>query len=327
MTFGTERGWGAAESDAHAMFRHYVERGGNFLDTADAYTGGTSETMLGRFVRLGKLRNRVVIGTKFSALADPDDPNAMGNGRKNIYRALEGSLRRLETDYIDVYWMHVWDGITPLEEVSDTLDSLVRDGKIRYYGFSDVPAWYATRAHSLAERASKERPIGLQLEYSLIERSIEREHIPAAQELGWGLCAWSPLGGGLLSGKYHGRGKAEGRMESHKNDPLLTHPNPRTGQIVATLCEVAGEVGRSPAQVALSWALERPGVSSLIVGATRPSQLEENLAALDLKLPEELRARLDVASANEVVHPYDFFQMPRAFVVRGRTAVRRWQRQ
>jgi aryl-alcohol dehydrogenase-like predicted oxidoreductase len=325
MTFGTDRGWGAAESESREMFRRYIELGGNFLDTADAYTDGTSETMLGKFVREGNLRDRVVIGTKFTVLADPDNPTAMGNGRKNIHRALEGSLRRLGTDYIDVYWLHAWDTITPPEEVYETLSDLVREGKIRHYGLSDVPAWYATRLHSLAERDGRNRPISLQLEYSLIERNIEREHIPAAQEMGWGLCAWSPLGGGLLTGKYHQGGKAEGRMESQKDNPLLSHGNPRTPEIVAALVDVAKTVGRAPAQVALNWVVTQPGVTSVIIGATRMIQFEDNLGAIDLALPAELRARLDAASAIELVHPYDFFQMPRAVLARGRTQTRRWR--
>src|SRR5919198_863486 len=188
MTFGTEWGWGADESASRSIFNRYVEGGGNFFDTADAYTGGKSEELLGKFIADRKLRDRAVIATKFTFNTDPGNPNAGGNGRKNIYRALEGSLRRLNTDYIDLYWLHAWDTVTPVEEVVATLNDLVREGKIRHYGFSDTPAWYVAR------------------EYSLVERNIEREHIPVAQELGLGICPWSPLASGFLTGKYKRQG-------------------------------------------------------------------------------------------------------------------------
>jgi aryl-alcohol dehydrogenase-like predicted oxidoreductase len=202
MTFGTEWGWGSEEEVARGVFDRYVDGGGNFLDTADAYTEGHSEELLGTFIRDRGLRDRVVLATKFTFNAEPGNPNAGGNGRKNIYRALNASLRRLQTDYIDLYWLHAWDTVTPVEEVVSTLNDLVRAGKIRYYGFSDTPAWYVARAQTLAEKEGKERPIALQLEYSLVERNIEREHIPAAQELGLAITPWSPLAGGFLTGKY-----------------------------------------------------------------------------------------------------------------------------
>ena len=184
VTFGLEWGWGIDEITSRAIFDDYLESGGNFIDTSDSYTNGTSEKWLGKFVNERGLRDRVVIGTKFTANTDAGNPNAGGNGRKNIYRALEGSLCQLKTDYIDLYWMHSWDTVTPLEEVVSTLDDLVRDGKIRHYGFSDVPAWYAARAQTLAEQQRRDHFVAFQLEYSLVERNIEREHIPAAQELG-----------------------------------------------------------------------------------------------------------------------------------------------
>src|ERR1700688_2740483 len=216
MTFGTEWGWGNDEDAARMVFNRYLERGGNFVDTADMYTNGKSEELVGKFIKDAKARDRVVLATKFTFNAQPGNPNAGGNGRKNIYRAIEGSLRRLQTDYIDLYWMHAWDTITPVEEVVVSLDTLVQAGKIRHFGFSDVPAWYAARAYTLAEQQGCERIIALQLEYSLIERHIEREHIPAAQELGLGLCPWSPLGNGLLAGKYKREdqaGSSQGRLD------------------------------------------------------------------------------------------------------------------
>ncbi|HET9741920.1 MAG TPA: aldo/keto reductase [Terriglobales bacterium] len=188
MTFGTEWGWGAEEDVSRKIFNCYIEGGGNFVDTADLYTAGHSEELTGKFIHERGLRDRVVLATKFTFNAEPGNPNAGGNGRKNLYRALEGSLRRLKTDFIDLYWLHAWDTVTPVEEVVSTFDDLVRAGKIRYFGFSDTPAWYVARAQTLAEKEGKARLIALQLEYSLVERSIEREHIPVAQELGIGVC-------------------------------------------------------------------------------------------------------------------------------------------
>lgn len=207
MTFGNTQ-WGTDESGSRSIFNRYIDAGGNFLDTADGYASGESEKLLGKFVAERKLRDRVAIATKYSFGAEAGNPSAGGNGRKNVYRALEGSLRRLGTDYVDLYYQHVWDLVTPVEEVVATLNDLVREGKIRYYGFSDAPAWYVARAQTLAEKEGKERAIALQLEYSLVERTIEREHVPAAQELGLGICPWSPLASGFLTGKYKREGSA-----------------------------------------------------------------------------------------------------------------------
>ena len=208
MTFGNDR-WGSSDDEARRIFDRYVEAGGNFLDCADGYAEGKSEEVLGRFIAESKSRDRMVVATKFTFAAQEGNPNSGGNGRKNAYRALEGSLRRLGTDYVDLYWMHVWDMITPVEEVVETLSTLVRAGKIRYYAFSDVPAWYIARAVTLAEERGLEPPIALQLEYSLVERSIEREHVPAARELGLGICPWSPLASGFLAGKYTRQGASK----------------------------------------------------------------------------------------------------------------------
>src|ERR1700685_2326811 len=215
MTFGTEWGWGADETTSKQMFDRYLDAGGNFIDTADAYTNGHSEELVGQFVADATLRDRMVIATKFTFNASPGNPNGGGNGRKNIYRALEGSLRRLKMDYVDLYYLHAWDIVTPVEEVVETLTDLVQEGKIRYYGLSDTPAWYVARAQTIAEKEGKARIATLQLEYSLAERNIEREHIPASQELGVGVCPWSPMAGGLLTGKYKREangGSGEGRL-------------------------------------------------------------------------------------------------------------------
>src|SRR6202166_2232679 len=252
MTFGTEWGWGTEENISRDVFNLYIDAGGNFIDTADLYTAGTSEKMVGTFISERNLRDRVVLATKFTFNSEPGNPNAGGNGRKNIYRALEGSLNRLRTDYIDLYWLHAWDTLTPVEEVVSTLNDLVRQGKIRHYGFSDTPAWYVARAQTLAELQAKERLIALQLEYSLVERNIEREHIPAAQELGIAICPWSPLAGGLLTGKYKREGQpgsAQGPLEIQKaaGTAIFERFTEYNWKIVDVLVDVAKEIGRRPA--------------------------------------------------------------------------------
>ena len=330
MTFGTEWGWGSDEDAARAIFDRYLEAGGNFIDTANVYTNGKSEEMVGRFLRDHNRRDRLVIATKFTMNTDPSDPNAGGNGRKNVYHALEGSLRRLGTDFIDLYWLHAWDTVTPVEEVVSTLNDLVREGKIRHYGFSDTPAWYLARAQTLAEKEGKERLVALQLEYSLLERNIEREHIPAAQELGMAICPWSPLAGGFLTGKYKreagaaGGPTGEGRIEKIKGTPFMKPANERTWRIHDTLIDIAAQIDRTPAQVALNWVATQPGVTSTILGATKLSQLNDNLAALDFAIPDGLRSRLDEVSALETVHPYSFFVPPIQNVITGGISVAPW---
>jgi aryl-alcohol dehydrogenase-like predicted oxidoreductase len=312
MTFGTEWGWGAPRQTARAIFTRYLEAGGNFIDTADGYTGGTSEEMLGRFIKATKSRDRVVLATKFTFNRQEGNPNAGGNGRKNIYRVLHGCLRRLQTDYVDLFYLHAWDRITPLEEVLDTLDALVREGKVRYVGLSNVPAWYLARYQTIADLRGMSRVCALQLEYSLVERNIEREHVPAAIELGAGICPWSPLAGGLLSGKYRrgARGvQGGGRLKTMQGSgsPVFEKFTERNWRILDALLSAARALGRSPAQVALSWIARRPGVVSTIVGATRLDQLEDNLRALEFEIPAELSQKLEEASQPELLYPYLFF--------------------
>ena len=312
MTFGTEWGWGSEEKISRNLFDRYIEVGGNFVHTADGYTGGKSEELVGKFIAERSLRDRVVLATKFTFNAEPGNPNAGGNGRKNIYRALHGSLRRLQTDYIDLYWLHAWDTVTPVEEVIATLNDLVREGKIRHYGFSDTPAWYVARAQTLAEQQGKERLIALQLEYSLVERNIEREHIPAAQELGLGICPWSPLAGGFLTGKYKKQGKSssDGRLEKVKDSPNPTFAKftEQNWKILDVLLDVSKQFGHSPAQVALNWVATQPSVTSTILGASKLDQLEDNLRAIEFSIPADLRRQLDAVSAPATVHPYVFFE-------------------
>src|SRR5260370_3796466 len=257
MIFGTEWGWGSEEDTARAIFSRYLEEGGNFVDTADLYTTGKSEELVGKFIKDAKVRDQVVLATKFTFNAKPGNPNAGGNGRKNIYRAMEGSLRRLQTDYIDLYWMHAWDMITPVEEVLSSLDALVKAGKVRYIGFSDVPAWYVARAQTLAEQQGRERIAALQLEYSLVERNIEREHVPAALDLGIALCPCRPLAGGFLSGKRKREGQPsspEGRLEIQRaaGTTIFERATERNWKILDVLLDVSKKISRSPTEAALN---------------------------------------------------------------------------
>lgn len=312
MTFGNAgiRGigasWGSDEATARVIFHRYFEAGGNFLDTADSYAGGMSESLVGSFVAEAGLRDHLVIATKFSNNVSPGNPNAGGNGRKNILRAVDASLKRLKTDYIDLYFLHTWDRITPVEEVMRTLDDLVRAGKIRHAGLSDVPGWYAARAQTWAEAHALSLPISLQLPYSLVERSIEHEFVPLAETLGLGITAWSPLAMGLLSGKYRSGAQA-GRLALDASGTGLGLFNERNARIVAALEETAAQVGRSMAQVALNWVVNRPGVAAAIIGASRLEQLDDNLASLDFELAADQRAALDAASAIDAPYPYSLF--------------------
>src|SRR5690242_14050642 len=261
MTFGDDWSWGAAEAVSRGMFDRYLDAGGNFIDTADGYTGGHSEELVGKFVRESGSRDRVVIGTKYSYNNEAGNPNAGGNGRKAMLRAVEGSLRRLGTDYIDLYLLHTWDRITPAEEVLQTFDDLTRAGKIRYAGLSDVPAWYAARMQTLARASHAHGLVNLQLQYSLVERNIEREYPDLAQEFGYGITAWSPLGMGLLSGKYRPSrngddSESEGRLGLFKQGGLPALGGkftPRNFGIVAAVEKAAKAEGTSMAQVAIQW--------------------------------------------------------------------------
>ena len=311
MTFGDAWGWGTAPDVARSLFDAYVEQGGNLIDTADAYSGGVSEEMVGNFTADRGVRDKLVITSKFSFNLDPGNPNAGGNGRKNIVRAVEASLRRLKTDYIDIYMMHVWDGLTPVEEVIRALDDLVRAGKIRHIGLSDLPAWYASRAQTIAELRGYDKACVFQLEYSLIERNLEREFVQLGAATGAGIMVWSPLAGGLLSGKYRpGENKlsADGRLDVMQGggNPGSSRFTKRNFRIVAELETAAKAVGRPMAQVALNWVANRPGVASVILGATKIAQLEDNLAALDFVIPSDVLASLDAASALPPQFPYNF---------------------
>jgi aryl-alcohol dehydrogenase-like predicted oxidoreductase len=305
MTFGEDWGWGSSKDESRKIYDAYRAAGGNFIDTANLYTNGSSETLVGEFIR--DHRQSVVLATKYTNAMAGDDPNAAGNHRKSMVQALEASLRRLKTDYIDLYWLHIWDQMTPVEEVMRAFDDLVRQGKVLYIGVSDAPAWWIAQANTLADLRGWTKFIGLQIEYSLIERTVERELIPMAKAFKLGLVAWSPLAGGLLSGKYHSGAGADGRYTTDMGKVFL-----RTGEgpdrIVAAVKKVSAEAGRSPAQVALAWLRYRDIAVIPIVGARRLSQLEDNLASLELELTREQVSTLNQASAIEMGFPYDFYE-------------------
>jgi aryl-alcohol dehydrogenase-like predicted oxidoreductase len=322
MTFG-EGGWHTGRDTARSIFTRYLAAGGNFIDTADVYGAGASEELLGQLIAETGDRDRLVLATKFGVASTPGDPNSGGNGRKNMLAALDASLRRLRTDYVDVYWLHIWDGVTPADEVMSAFDALVSSGKIRAAGLSNVPAWYAAKAQLTASSRGWEPVAALQLEYSLAERSIEREHLPAAADLGIGVVSWSPLASGLLAGKYTrrpdaqpaGRGRlavmqADGTVDRAHGAGNLTFAKlftDRSWAIAAAVSEMAARLGRSPAQIALNWVAHRPGVTSTLVGATGVEQFEENLRALEFEIPRDILDRLDQVSQPEPGYPYYLF--------------------
>lgn len=298
MTFGEDWGWGASAEESKKILEVYVDRGGNSIDTANLYTNGHAEHIIGEFLAgQPALRDRLVLATKFFGNLYENDPNGGGPSRKAIVQQLENSLRRLRTDYIDLYWLHNFDPATPVEETLRTLDDLVSAGKIRYVGFSDIPAWATAEAATIARLRGWAPVIALQLEYSLLERTSEGELIPMAQAMGMGVLPWSPLRGGFLSGKYSSAKKTEidttrGRMPS---DADLV--------VIDALNAVAEELGVTSAQVALAWALGRPGISSVVIGARRMDQFETNLGALAVTLSETHRAALDEVSAPKLNFP------------------------
>ena len=306
MTFGSG-GWGADEAASRAIFNAYRDAGGNFVDTADIYTGGESETLVGRFIAESGSRDDIVLATKFAfngssspltaTKAGAGNPNAGGAGAKNIHRALDASLKRLGTDYIDLYWMHIWDGVTPTEEIVQTLGHLVREGKIRYYGLSDMPAWLAMKAATLSSERRVPGPIAMQLEYSLVARDVESEHFPVAREAEMGVMPWSPLAGGFLSGKYDRKNTADTGRLSGANPFGNSKFVDRNWDILDVVKTVAAELDRTAAQVAIAWTLARPGVASTLIGASKVSQIESNVAATEIRISDDQMDRLKKVSA------------------------------
>ncbi|MCA2937754.1 MAG: aldo/keto reductase [Microcystis aeruginosa Ma_QC_Ch_20071001_S25] len=300
MTFGEDWGWGSDKEESRAVFRAFAEAGGNFLDTANLYTNGTSETLVGEFVKGD--REKWVIATKYSLNTRPGDVNACGNHRKNLFQAVEASLKRLGTDYIDLLWLHLWDSLTPIEEVMRAFDDLVRMGKVLYIGISDSPAWIVSQGNTLATLRGWTPFIGLQIEYSLKERTPERELLPMAKALNIGVTAWSPLGGGVLTGKYNQPNPVDGRL-SMTDQPFQIFD--RDLKIAETVLDIAREIEKSPAQVALNWLRNRPNSVIPIIGARKLSQLQDNLACVDFNLTGEQLQRLDNISAISLGFPHE----------------------
>ncbi len=328
MTFGTPR-WGLDEGGSRAVFERYTDLGGNFVDTADVYAGGRSEEMVGSFIAEQSARDRMIIATK-SGFATGRGYHAGGNGTRHVLASIEGSLRRLRTDFIDLYWVHVWDGITPADELLRTMTGLVAVGKIRYWGMSNSPAWYVAELATLARVQGDPAPIGLQYFYSLVERGVEAEHLPLARSAGMGLVPWSPLAYGLLTGKYDratveaapkragGVPNQAGQDDAVRpaDDRRLDGDNPfgdtlftdRNWQILNVLKSVAEEIGETPARVALAWVVGQPGVASTLMGVSRPEQVTDNVAALGLHLSPDHRATLDAASGGNQPFLYGLFE-------------------
>ena len=327
MTFGTAR-WGTGEDASRAVFDAYVEAGGNFVDTADVYSGGRSEELLGAFIAERGLRDRIVVATK-AGFAVSEGVHAGGIGAKHVHAALNGSLQRLRTDYIDLYWLHVWDGVTPAEELLQTMTGLVRSGKVRYWGMSNAPAWYVAQLATLASAHALPGPVAIQSSYSLVDRDLEREHMPMARQFGLGVMPWSPLAYGLLTGKYDRaaveaaappagglpRDAGEPGAERPGEDKRLDGPNPfgdtlftqRNWRIVEGLKTIAAEIGEAPARVALAWVVGQASVTSTLMGVSRAEQVVDNAAAVDVVLDGRHRAALDDISGPDRYDLYALF--------------------
>jgi aryl-alcohol dehydrogenase-like predicted oxidoreductase len=331
MTFGEEWGWGASKDESRKIFNAYVNAGGNFIDTANKYTEGASEKYIGEFIASD--RDRFVLATKYTSSTRRGDPNAGGNHRKSMVQSLEASLKRLNTDYIDLYWVHAWDQTTPVEEMMRALDDLVKAGKILYAGISDAPSWIVSQANTLANLRGWTEFTGLQVEYSLIQRTPERELLPMARALDIGVTAWSPLGNGLLTGKYNknrdqlpqqrqqqdrslssstvAEGKSRLNMFRSMSPDLVNALLNETNLLIAEeVSKISKEIGRSPAQVALNWIrrqmLPRQSKIIPIIGSRRESQIKDNLACLEYELSNELIQRLNEISKIELGFPHDF---------------------
>lgn len=314
MTFGEDWGWGASQDESRKVFDAFVEAGGNFIDTANGYTDGTSEKIVGEFI--ASERERFVVATKYSFPLQMNDykgnPNGSGNHRKNLIQSLEGSLKRLNTDYIDLFWLHAWDFTTPVEEVMRAFDDMVRSGKVLYIGISDAPAWIVAQANTLAQCHGWTPFVALQVEYSLIQRTPERDLLPMAKAFDLAVTPWSPLAGGVLTGKYN---KRNGNSEQGRIETTGGNISERQLAIADVVSQVAQEIGRTPSQVAIAWLRAQSGVVIPILGARKESQIKDNLACLDISLSPEHLQRLNEVSQIELGFPHDFLQND---VIRGR---------
>jgi aryl-alcohol dehydrogenase-like predicted oxidoreductase len=301
MTFGEDWGWGASQDESRQIFETFVEAGGNFIDTANAYTNGSSEKIVGELI--AKDRDRFVVATKYSFPnhmgESTGNPNGSGNHRKNLIQSLEGSLKRLNTDYIDLLWLHVWDFTTPIAEVMRALDDMVRQGKVIYIGISDTPAWIVSQANTLAQCHDWTSFVALQIEYSLIERTPERDLLPMAQAFEMAVTPWSPLAGGVLTGKYN----QDGMEKSTTRGREISERSLKIAEVVG---QVAQEIGCSPSQVALAWLRAQSAAIIPILGASKLSQFKDNLACIEVSLPPEQLKRLNEVSQIELGFPHSF---------------------
>lgn len=309
MTFGEDWGWGADFDTSQQIFNTYADRGGNFIDTANQYTNGSSETFLGKM--LEEKRDNFVLATKYSLNTDPKNPNAGGNHRRSMITAVEDSLKRLKTDYIDLYWLHAWDYRNSIEEVLRALDDLVRQGKILHIGLSDTPSWIVSEGQAIANLRGWTPVSAIQIHYNLVERTSEADMIPMAEHHNITPLAWSPLAGGVLAGKYSREdleeskddGNGSGRKDTAKSMGQL---NQRSIEIAQTVKEIAQKIGRSPSQVSLNWLLQQPGGTIPIVGARKLSHVEDNLQAVDFALTPEQIERLNKVSSFDPPFPHNF---------------------
>ncbi len=301
MGFGQAWGWGQSREESKTIFDAYANAGGNFIDTAVNYTNGASEKFVGEFIQ--SEREHFVVATKYTLRRREGDPNAAGNQRKNMMESVHTSLKSLRTDYIDLYWLHAWDFMTPFEEIMRGLDDLVRQGKVLYIGISDTPAWIVAMANTMADLRGWARFVGLQIRYSLADRAAERDLLPMARALDIAVTPWSVLGAGILTGKYNQAPDAQGRAKNWQ-------VSPRQYEIAHEVIRVAQERDCATSQVAIAWVLAQqdPRHAPIIpiVGARNVAQLQDNLGALDVKLSAEQLARLDAASEIELGFPHDF---------------------
>lgn len=306
MSFGDQWGFGADEATSHRVLDAFAEAGGNFLDTANKYHGGQTEEIVGRWLQ-GR-RHRNVVATKYTLAMDHEDLNTAGNHRKNLIRSVEQSLRRLRTDYIDLLWVHAWDEHTPFEETMRALDDVVRAGKVLYVGVSDTPAWLVSASNVLAELRGWSPYVGIQIEYSLLQRTPERDLLPMAQGFGLSVLAWAPLGAGVLTGKY--------TRSAADNDSLRVANNEQRGRtsesslrVAREVDAIADELGVTSAQVATAWVLSRGYRFIPIVGARKVEQIVDSLGSVDVALMEEHLRRLDDLSRVDMGFPHDFLSM------------------
>jgi aryl-alcohol dehydrogenase-like predicted oxidoreductase len=308
MTFGEDLGWGTSVEESQQIIDRYIELGGNFIDTANFYTRSHSEKILGDHIgRHAARRDRLVLATKFSGNLYPGDPNGGGSGRKSLINACENSLRRLQTDYIDLYWLHMWDANTPIEETMAALDDLIAAGKVRYIGVSDTPAWKIVQANLIARFHGWSSFIGLQVEYSLLERAIEQELVPMASEFGLGITPWSPLKSGVLSGKYTRANSGE--HSADRGAMVDSFLNDKTYALIDELEIIAKAHQTNVASAALAWVHAQAGVSSVIIGARRLSQLDDNIRAVDVDLTADELAHLDALTAPTFGFPNNMLDM------------------